>query len=80
MSRPTRLLMADGKESQGGLVSHEAFLTLAIGPHTENLKFSVTKLGGRPMILGIPWLKRHDPHIRWSRHQITFGSEYCLSE
>ena len=49
--------MADGKESQGGLVSHEAFLTLAIGPHTENLKFSVTKLGGRPMILGIPWLK-----------------------
>ena len=32
------------------------------------------------MILGIPWLKRHDPHIHWSRHQITFGSEYCLSE
>ena len=80
MSRPTRLLMADGKESQGGLVSHEASLTLAIGPHMESLKFSVTKLGGRPMILGIPWLKRHDPHIRWSRHQITFGSEYCLSE
>jgi len=80
MSRPTRLLMADGKESQGGLVSHEATITLAIGPHTERSKFSVTKLGGRPMILGIPWLKRHDPYIRWSRHQITFGSEYCLSE
>src|ERR1700731_492859 len=43
-------------------------------------KFSVTKLGERPMILGIPWLKRHNPHIHWSRHQITFGSEYCLSE
>ena len=63
MSRPTQLLMADGKESQGGLVSHEASLTLAIEPHTERLKFSVTKLGGRPMILGIPWLKQHDPYI-----------------
>ena len=31
MSRPTRLLMADGKESQGGLVSHEASL-----PHSRH--------------------------------------------
>jgi len=80
MSRPSRLLMADGRESQGGLVSREASLTLAIGPHTENLKLNVTKLGGYPIILGLPWLKRHDPYIHWSRHQITFCSDYCLSQ
>jgi hypothetical protein len=32
-------------------------LTLAIRLHIESLKFSVTKLRGRSMILGILWLK-----------------------
>jgi hypothetical protein len=30
-------------------------------------------------MLGISWLKQHDPWIHWSRHRITFNSPYCLS-
>ena len=79
MSQPSRLLMADGNDSKGGLVSHEISLPIVIGPHSETTTFSVTKLGGYPIVLGLPWLKEHDPHIHWSQHQITFGSSHCLS-
>ena len=80
MTRPIPLLMADGEESHGGPVSHETPLALTIGPHKETLTLGNTKLGGYPIILGIPWLKKHDPYIHWSRHQITFCSDFCLSE
>ena len=29
------------------------------------------------LFLGIPWLKLHDPLIVWSKHQLSFISEYC---
>ena len=80
MTCPIPLLMADGEESHGGPVSHETPLALTIGPHKEILTLGNTKLGGYPIILGIPWLKQHDPYIHWSRHQITFCSDFCLSE
>ena len=56
MSQPSRLLMADGNDSKGGLVSHEILLPIVIGPHSESTTFSVTKLGGYPIVLGLPWL------------------------
>ena len=30
-------------------------------------------------MLGISWLKQHDPWIHWSQHRITFNSLHCLS-
>jgi hypothetical protein len=79
MPRFVKLLMADGQTSTAGLISEEASLPLGIGPHQETTQFHVTKLGGYPMVLGIPWLRRHDPWMHWSKHQITFNSPYCLS-
>src|ERR1700726_4554600 len=80
LSTPRHLLMADGSESRGGLVSHTSSLRLAIGPHAENLRPSVTKLGSHNVILGMPWLRHHDPHIHWDRRLVTFNSSRCLSE
>src|ERR1700738_1582926 len=68
MSRSFQLLMADGRKSQEGLVSHEASLTLAIGPHMKNLKLNVTKLREYLIILRLPWLKQYDSYIHWSHH------------
>ena len=38
----------------------------------------MTKLGHYPIVLGIPWLKRHDPAIRFFSNQMTFDSRFCL--
>ena len=28
-------------------------------------------------ILGMPWLKKHNPTINWDKEQISFNSERC---
>ena len=38
----------------------------------------VTKLGHYPVVLGLPWLRRHDVHIGFARNTLTFDSEFCL--
>ena len=31
-----------------------------------------------PIILGVPWLRAHNPHIDWPTGVVTFSSNYCL--
>ena len=38
----------------------------------------VTKLGHYPVVLGLPWLRRHDIHVGLARNTLTFDSEFCL--
>jgi hypothetical protein len=52
-------------------------LLIQIGDHKERLVFDVTALGHYPIVLGVPWLKRHDPTILWSSHSMTFLSQFC---
>ena len=53
--------MADGKTSAGGIVTHDVTTEIKVGPHQESLTFDITKLHSYPIMLGIPWLKQHDP-------------------
>lgn len=46
--------------------------------HTETLEVFITKLGQYPIVLGIPWLWKHDPHIQFMANTMTFDSEHCL--
>jgi Reverse transcriptase (RNA-dependent DNA polymerase)/RNase H-like domain found in reverse transcriptase/Integrase zinc binding domain/Chromo (CHRromatin Organisation MOdifier) domain len=79
LSKPktTRYLlkMADGKTN---VVSRETSTQIKIKDHSENLTLDITRLERYPIILGIPWLKKHDPWIHWSSHRITFNSPHCL--
>src|SRR5271170_2704363 len=68
--------MANG---QMNIVSRECLTQLKIEDHHEHLSLDSTILDIYPIILGIPWLKKHDPWIHWSTHSITFNSPYCLS-
>lgn len=53
---------------------------MAIGSHEELAFFLVTTLGAdNPVILGIPWLQRHDPLIKWPRLELLFCSQFCHS-
>ena len=78
-SQAIRYTMADGETSTGGTVTHDVTMELKIGPHQESLILDITKLHSYAIMLGIPWLKRHDPWIQWSQHRITFNSPFCLT-
>src|SRR5436190_2232124 len=58
-SQAIKYTMADGKTSAGGIVT-----LIKVGPHQESLTFDITKLYSYPIMLGIPWLKRH--RVSWS--------------
>ena len=54
------LILADGKPSPIGKITHTCTLKLTIDQHEENLSFQVTKLAGWDLLVGKPWLRRHN--------------------
>lgn len=76
---PETLRVIDGRESAGGAITHEIELDLSLGNHFERTLFQVTKLSDYPFVLGKAWLDRHNPTIIWPLNEISFNSEFCLS-
>jgi len=75
--KPEHLVLADGARSIVGQITHTCTLKLAIDQHIEELTFQVTKLAGWNLIMGKPWLRRHNPMINWVTNTIAFSSGYC---
>jgi hypothetical protein len=44
--------------------------------YCEEIKLFVTQLAHYPVILRMPWLKKHDPKIGFASHIFTFDSKY----
>ncbi|KAG8147134.1 hypothetical protein E2320_022533, partial [Naja naja] len=53
-------------------------LRLTIGSHEEAIQFYITSSLHFPMVLGLAWLRTHDPQIYWSQNLITFPSLQCM--
>jgi hypothetical protein len=45
-------------------------LTIDINDHKEMINFNVMKLGKYKIMLGIPWLSKHNPEIDWKTNKI----------
>src|SRR3954471_6297466 len=45
---------------------------LQIQDHCDTIDLDVLPLEGNDVILGKPWLRKHNPHINWRRNKITF--------
>src|SRR3569833_3607543 len=58
-----------------GMVQREtAHLPIAVQNHHETLRFDITDIGDHPMILGIPWLRNHNPTIDWITGQMRWAA------
>jgi len=62
-----------------GPVTHTATVPMDIGADREITTFQVAKLQNHEAILGMPWLKSHNPRIDWGQGKITFDSEKCTT-
>ena len=47
----------------GHLMDESGFVPMAVMSHLESINFDVTPLGQYDMVLGIPWLRNHNPTI-----------------
>jgi len=72
---PKEIYLADGKPSAMGPVTHMTKVPMDISSHRELATFQVADLQNHEVILGIPWLREHNPTIDWNDKRITFSSE-----
>jgi hypothetical protein len=77
LDKPIGLLGFDGSDVPSGAVTHRLYTRLRVEDHEEEIKLFATQLAHYPVILGLPWLKKHDPRVRFAGHTITFDSDYC---
>jgi hypothetical protein len=52
-------------------------VTLTINDHREEIKRHWITIGNSPIIVGLPWLWKHNPNINRKEGRITFDSEKC---
>jgi hypothetical protein len=80
---PRRVLTVDGSEVAGGPVTHDVQVDMTIHHHEEEIRLHCITIGNAPVILGLPWLKLHNPTIDWRAHRLSFHSdkyaERCLT-
>ena len=70
-----------GVEAVDGRVFTEATMevkvNLQVDDHSESVWLDVVRLPKHDIILGMPWLAKHDPHVYWRDRRLTFRSSFC---
>jgi len=72
---PREIYLADGKPSAMGPVTYMTKVPMDISSHRELATFQVANLQNHEVILGMPWLREHNPTIDWNDKRIIFDSE-----
>jgi hypothetical protein len=78
LKNPIQLEGFDGQEAKSGPITHYVQTHIRINDHREKEAcFLATQLAHYPIVLGLPWLKVHDPCIRFAEHTVEFNSDFC---
>jgi hypothetical protein len=78
LKNPKTVEVIDGHPISSGDITEYVEVQCMIGDHHETLTTYLTSLGHYPLVLGIPWLKRHDVTINFAKNDIQFSSPRCL--
>jgi len=81
---PYSLYLVDGDTigSNKGRVTHETdrVTMKMLKGHTEEIQLDLVALGTHSVILGVPWLKAHNPQIDWWKERIILNQCQCRSD
>ena len=72
LPQPIQLRNIDNSMNAIGMITHEADIGLRIGSHEEIATFAVADIGDDDIILGIDWLREHNPEVDWRKAHIAF--------
>lgn len=71
---PINVTLADKKpHSSGPITTQTASLRLTLGSHYEIIKFLIIKNLAHPILLGLPWMRTHNPSVNWRKLTFTFN-------
>jgi hypothetical protein len=74
------VLAVDGREVASGPVTHDTMVELIVNNHREKIKLDCITIGNSPIIVGLPWLRKHNPTIDWKKGKVIFDSDKCARE
>ena len=72
LEKPIPIRNADDSENAMGAITHTAQLKLIIETHEEFITFAITDIGSDDVIIGIDWLRYHNPDVNWKKREINF--------
>lgn len=75
--RPVKLRLADNKRVPN--ITHKVEITFSLGTHLTTVFAFVTDLGKYNIILGMPWLEKHDPLPSYKHRYLHFNSDHCTT-
>jgi hypothetical protein len=70
LQHPIPVFNIDGTLNKDGSIKETVSIQVEGSGHVENLRCFVTELGDNNMILGLPWLKKHNPDVEWNTGKI----------
>jgi len=76
---PREIFLPDRKPSVMGRVTPITKVSIDISSHRKLATFQVANLQSPEVILGMAWLREHNPTIDWNEKQLRFNSEPCTS-
>ena len=77
--RPFSLYGYDGEERDSRMVREYVRCDIKNGDHVDkNVVLYATPLSHYPIVLGDPWLKKHNPRTNWADGSWEFSDPYCL--
>ncbi len=78
LSSPLEIIALDGRSIAPGSVTKITDpLTVSVSHHFESMAFYLFSSPELPLILGHPWLTRHNPHINWLSGEVLSWGSLC---
>jgi hypothetical protein len=74
-SDPVTMIMADGNRSPSA-ITHYHDVVVRVAGSEERMALDSSSLS-HDLIFGIPWHRKHNPHIDYEEETLTFRSEFC---
>ena len=72
LEQPIRARNMDGTDNKQGTIQYYTDLNIKISDQTFLERFYITGLGNQKVILGLPWLGKHNPEIDWEKGTVTW--------
>ena len=70
LAEPIPVFNVNGTPNEQGAIRDVIDVVLCVKDHSERAVFAITGLGKQDVILGLTWLKQHNPDIDWNTNEI----------
>jgi len=72
LEKPLKVFNIDGTSNKQGTIKYFIQLDITVNGRQEKIKLLMTGLGKQRIILGFPWLNKHNPEINWQTRELNW--------